>query len=92
METDRGNWVYKFWYIERSDGTSINAIRYRHLVDKLPDVITIAKEGPYLDTAEAVVNQYAAAVKWVPFCEGRSKAWADALQQKLLEAIPADRT
>jgi hypothetical protein len=91
VKTDHGNSVYRFWYDEEPSATTIHAVVYDKLIDKLPDDITLLNDQSYRSDAYRIVLNYAFSIKMMPYCGVRSRDWADKLRRKLFDAIPADR-
>jgi hypothetical protein len=91
VETDHGNFIYKFWYVDGTTASSIHAVEYRHLSDDLPGDITIATASPYLPDAETTANTIAGVAMEAPNCKFRSAAWGDKLKALLLATVQKDR-
>lgn len=91
VETDHGNFIYLFWYVDSPTGSHLHGQILDELAQRLPDNINENGIGPYEVGAQAAVNTYARILVDMVSCKLRSKAWADDLRMKVERAIPADR-
>jgi hypothetical protein len=91
VETDKGNSLFAFWYIEEDGKLYANAFAIDSLPATLPEDISLATVGPYRGDADVIVQTYAMVSVLGPDCLMRDKQWGEALRDRLAAAIPSDR-